>query len=375
MLATQDVQPSAEGELLLGELTQVLHEVDVKLLNAAGLAARYAATKHYDEQGYASPIDSIRLNCHQTSNAAADLVAVGRNLQRVPESAQALDQGEIGYAHLKAMVRTATAVGEKFEEPLLLAKARESSAGKFYYLCKHYRHAADRAGFEAERAEQVEDRQLWISTCEDGTVLLSGNFDPEGGAAIVTKLNRLARKSGAHDNRDREKRNADALVELASGGGSQAQIQVTSSLETLLGLAGAPAADMELCSLPISSKTVERLACDCSVTRILLGSDSMVIDVGRAKRTVTGPARKALNVRDQGCTWPGCERTASWTAGHHLKHWIHGGTNEPDNLTLLCYRHHWMVHEGNWQIVRGDDGRMLTIPPTVTFGPPSPGPD
>jgi hypothetical protein len=131
---------------------------------------------------------------------------------------------------------------------------------------------------------------------------------------------------------------------------------------------------MELCSLPISAKTVERLACDCSITRILLGSDSMVIDVGRAKRTISGPARKALNVRDRGCTWPGCERPASWCDGHHLEHWAYGGTNEPDNLTLLCYRHHWMVHEGSWQIARDSDGRMLTIPPTVTFGLPR-GPD
>ena len=27
-----------------------------------------------------------------------------------------------------------------------------------------------------------------------------------------------------------------------------------------------------------------------------------------------------------------------------------------------------MVHEGKWQLVRADDGRMLAIPPTVTFG-------
>ncbi|HET6310955.1 MAG TPA: HNH endonuclease, partial [Candidatus Nitrosotalea sp.] len=123
-----------------------------------------------------------------------------------------------------------------------------------------------------------------------------------------------------------------------------------------------------------SSKTVERLACDASVTRILLNSESVVIDVGRAKRTISGPARKALNARDRGCTWPGCERPASWTSAHHLKHWLHGGDNQPPNLTLLCYRHHWMAHEGNWQIVRGDDGRMLTIPPMVTFGPPVRGP-
>jgi hypothetical protein len=25
-----------------------------------------------------------------------------------------------------------------------------------------------------------------------------------------------------------------------------------------------------------------------------------------------------------------------------------GGTTDLDNLILLCHRHHWMVHEGNW---------------------------
>ena len=378
MLATQDVQATSQlafeqrsddGAEVAEELKQVLHKSDLLQLEAAGLAARFAATKYYDEQGYATPIDWIRFNCHLTSNVAADLIAVGKNLERMPESVQAISAGEIGFAHAKAMARTANAVGAKFDEAPLLEKARENSPGKFYYICNHYRHAADRNGYEAEQAELVENRKLWISTCEDGTVLLSGTFDPEGGAAILTKLDPLARKSGAHDDRSREKRYGDALVELASGGGSQAQIQVTASLETLRGLPGASAADLEFSSVPISAKTVERLACDASITRIVLGSESVIIDVGRAKRTVSGPARKALNVRDKHCTWPDCERPASWCSGHHLKHWIHGGTNQPPNLTLLCNRHHWMVHEGNWQIVRGDDGRMLTIPPTVRFGP------
>jgi hypothetical protein len=34
-----------------------------------------------------------------------------------------------------------------------------------------------------------------------------------------------------------------------------------------------------------------------------------------------------------------------------------------------------MVHEGGWQILRGDGGRIMTIPPTVTFGPSPRGPD
>jgi len=150
MLATQDLQAAAVAE----KLQQVLHEVDLKLLYAADLAAQFSASKHYDDQGYASPIDWIRLNCHQTSNSAADLIAVGKNLQRMPESTQAISNGEIGYAHVKAMARTANAVGNRFEEAPLLEKARENSAGKFYYICNHYRHAADRKGTKPSRSRR-----------------------------------------------------------------------------------------------------------------------------------------------------------------------------------------------------------------------------
>ena len=366
------------------ELIRECRERDGRDLRISRLATRFAASDVWDEEGFVSAIDWIRFNCHMTSNAAADLIAVGKNLERMPETDVALSRGEIGFAHAKAMARTAAAIGATFKEAPLLEKARENSPGKFYYICNHYRHAADRKGFEAEQTELVENRRLWVRNCENGDVQVYGIFDSEGGAVLRTAWEPLARSSGAGDYRSPEKRLADAAVELAmhaldSGlipqkGSQRTHLQVTTSLETLRGLPGASAAEMEL-SLPISSKTVERLACDALITRIVLGSDSMVIDVGRAKRTISGPARKALNVRDGGCTWPGCERPASRTSGHHLKHWIHGGTNEPPNLTLLCYRHHWLVHEGNWQIVRGDDGCMLTIPPTVTFGPPARGPD
>jgi hypothetical protein len=349
------------------------------------VAARFAAKPYYEEQGFASPIEWIRFECHQTSTAAADVIAVGENLERLPQTVQAVRDGEIGFPHLKTMARTANFIGGGFDEIKLLPKARDNSAGKFYYICDHYRHSLDPKAYEAEQTERVENRKLTITTCDDGAVLIKGVFDPEGGAALRTAWEALARRSGAHDDRSRAKRLADAAVEVAlhamdigaipQQATQRTHLQVTVPLETMLGLPGAPGADLEFSPQPISAKTVERLACDASVTRIVFDSESVVIDVGRAKRTISGPARKALNVRDRGCTWPGCERPASWTSGHHLKHWIHGGTNEPPNLTLLCYRHHWNVHEGGWQIVRGDDGRMLTIPPVVTFGAPARGPN
>jgi Domain of unknown function (DUF222)/HNH endonuclease len=378
MLATQDVCPSSSAHLTNDErrerLREKTHVIDLMLLSVAREAAELAATDAWDEDGSASAIDWMRFNCHMTSTVAANLIAVGESMDELPESTDAMMAGRIGFAHMTAMTRTADAIGANFDETALLEQAEENSPGKFYYVCRHYRHAADRKGFEAEQAELVENRKLTISTCEDGAVLVNGVFDPVGGAAILTRLEPLARKSGPNDDRTREKRFGDALVELASGGGSQAQIQVTSSIETLLGLAGAPAAEMEF-SLPVSSTTVERLACDSSIARILLDSESTVIDVGRSKRVVSEPARRALTARDGHCRWPECDRPASWSAAHHVVHWIHGGTTDLDNLILLCHRHHWMVHEGKWQIVRGDDGRMITLPPTVTFGPLSRGPD
>jgi hypothetical protein len=33
-----------------------------------------------------------------------------------------------------------------------------------------------------------------------------------------------------------------------------------------------------------------------------------------------------------------------------------------DNLILVCYRHHWMLHEGGWQLAKVEHGRLLAIP-------------
>src|SRR5436305_1311795 len=112
-------------------------------------------------------------------------------------------------------------------------------------------------------------------------------------------LEPLARPSGAHDERRREQRLADALVELASGG-RPASLQVTATIETLKGLAGAGAAEMEF-ALPLSSISVQRLACECSVTRVLLSQESLVVDVGRSRRVVSPALQKALRIRDGHC--------------------------------------------------------------------------
>ncbi len=368
------------GPDLAQRLTQLAFAADMINLEFAKVAAAFAETDEYDEQGFDSPIAWIKANCHLSGGAASDRVCVGEQLERLGESRAALGMGEIGFAHFALIAKTKAAVGDRLDEARLLRQARKRSVASFRNACMHARHAADPDGFVDEEKQGVEARSLTMSTADDGTVLFNCILDKVGGAAVRTALEPLARRAGKDDDRLRDRRLADALVDLSmhaldSGLVPQrTHLQVTTSLETLLGLTGAPAAEMEF-SLPISAKAVERLACDCSVTRILLGADSTVIDVGRARRVISGPQRKALKVRDGGCVVPGCDRPASWTEGHHLVHWIHNGPGDLANLVLLCYRHHWMVHEGGCQLVRTDDGRMLMVPAPTGFGPRPRGPD
>jgi hypothetical protein len=358
------------------ELIKLRHECDRLELEFSETAAQFAATSQYELEDANTPIEWIRHNCKMGSYETAQRVCVGEYIAVLPQSVEALDKGDIGFGHLALMARTADALSESetsrgFEETALLAQALHVSVSRFRYICHHARHVDDANGYVADEVEAVEARKLELNAGEDGWVFVRGILDAAGGATLRTALEPLATRSGADDDRHRDRRLADALVELALvalGTGAipqrasqRAHLQVTTSLETLMGMAGAPAAEMEF-SLPISARMVERLACDCTVTRILLGSDSAVIDVGRSRRVVSGSTRRALNARDRHCQWPGCERAPSSCDAHHLIYWTRGGTTNLANLVLLCHRHHWMVHDGGWQIARDDSGRILTIP-------------
>ncbi|HEY8816021.1 MAG TPA: HNH endonuclease signature motif containing protein, partial [Candidatus Dormibacteraeota bacterium] len=107
-------------------------------------------------------------------------------------------------------------------------------------------------------------------------------------------------------------------------------------------------------------------ACDSTISRVLL-ADSMVIDVGRATRVVSAPTRRALRARDHGCRWPGCDRKVDWSHPHHIVAWGRGGPTHLSNLVLLCYFHHRLVHEGEWQVVQVGREFRFVPPDRVVF--------
>ena len=94
----------------------------------------------------------------------------------------------------------------------------------------------------------------------------------------------------------------------------------------------------------LSTATLRRITCDCSISRVITDGPSRVLDVGRATRSIPPAIRRALVARDRHCRAPGCDRPPAWCDGHHIRHWEDGGPTSLDNLVLLCRRHHREMH-------------------------------
>ena len=114
---------------------------------------------------------------------------------------------------------------------------------------------------------------------------------------------------------------------------------------------------------PLSVAAVRRLACDCTLSPILLDEHGTPIDLGRTTKVISRKLRRALIARDHGCAFPGCGRPPSWCDGHHVKHWADGGPTDLDNLVLLCRFHHRMIHHGGWDVFIGEDRHPWFVPP------------
>jgi hypothetical protein len=297
-------------------------------------------------------------------------------MHALPEFTAAVRDGRIGFGHMALAARLRAAVcrddqSRPFDEKPLLELALAHSVGRFSFDCAHARHAIDKEGFLSDQLTAVEWRAFEMLPCDDG-VILRGRLDKEGAAMLRAALDPLAKKGGAEDTRRKKRRDADALIEMSnhcldsgtlpSHGGQRPHVQVTTTLETIMNLVGAPAGEMNF-TTPLAAATVQRLTCDAGITRVLFDSKSTIIDIGRSRRVPSAPMRRALQARDKGCAWPGCDRPPSWTDAHHVKHWSQNGVTEMANLALLCYRHHWLVHEGGWQLVWSPDERLLPVRP------------
>ncbi len=102
-------------------------------------------------------------------------------------------------------------------------------------------------------------------------------------------------------------------------------------------------------------ETVRRLTCDGALVSVLENGQGEVLNVGRKTRVIPTAIRRALRARDRSCQYPGCSQSR-YVDGHHIVHWADGGETKLDNLILICRRHHRLVHEFGYQIIKTETG-------------------
>jgi len=314
----------------------------------------------------------VARTCGMSDPSAKDRLCVGEQLESLPMVAEALSQGEISYQAASVICHQRKNLGEKsdcLDEEQWLGFARKHTIKDLNWIADHFRYAVDPEGFDRDTEENYDQRFLHISEM-NGMFHISGVMDPEAGAALKSAIDGVSKRRGQDDSRTPKQRRVDALTEivyhamdegkLPQHNGVRPHITVTTTLEGLKGELGAAASELEP-GIPISSKTVQRLACDGTLSRVLK-ADSVVVDVGRATRSISPAQHRALKAQHRGCCGPGCDRPINWTTPHHIEFWSRGGPTDLPNLLPLCYYHHRLVHEGGWQVVKaGDEVRF--IPP------------
>lgn len=250
-----------------------------------------------------------------------------------------------------------------------------------------------------------------------GMTILRGQLDPASGAIVRAALDYFGKPGSAGpaegeagqlvlvpDERTAAQRRHDALVAVAAtamaavgetgaplAGGLPVHVAVDATPEMVAEARAAMPADDGACEPPddalhglashrdaakrlsagsatvhgigpVTPGTFGRFLCEAILTPVARSENGAVLHLGRSTRLASPAQRRALAIRDAGCSIPGCPAPASGCEAHHVRWWRHDGETNITNLALVCHRHHTAVHARIWTLVMRD-GVPWAIPP------------
>jgi Domain of unknown function (DUF222)/HNH endonuclease len=313
---------------------------------------------------------------------AAQQVRMARALNDMPSVRDALASGEMSSSAVRVLVDAREEHPRAFggAEDLFVRAARTLPVRQLQAAVARWSANVDSRALEERTARLRRRRRLRVCPVVSGMVRVEGELDPETGQTVMTALRSVvdaeSRSSSGGEPRTHDQRRADALGEICRGwldrkdrptvAGERPHVVVTVPAEALKTDGGV--AELEEAGV-VSSGAARRLACDGSITRVVMSGPSEPLDVGRRTPVVSAALRRAVVVRDGGCRFPGCGRPAPWCDAHHVRHWADGGETKLANLMLLCRPHHGLVHDGFRILVRDGHARFFKRDGSEVAGP------
>lgn len=384
ILRARTVTPMAEARLLDGlrheiddldgfdptalpeaQLLAVTIELDRELQRLTAQHARFAAavdaSQAWAGDGSRSAAARLGRECRRPRGACARAIRLGRVLRHLPLTDAALSNGAIGIEHADELARCRQTRADAFDadEAMLVGFAQTLRFDDFQKACAYWRPVVDPAGSEREADRLHDARFLRWHTRADGSVAGEFQLDRVGGAALVEALKRIERELLERDwsdakeehgpnlslsnlERTPRQRRADALVEVAHRGHTapvdgkrpDPLVTVYVDYETFVG---------RLCELADSTviapgETLPLLS-RAELERVVFAPGKRVIELSERARCFTGGLRRAIQLRDRRCQWPGCDVPAIRCHVDHTLADAGGGPTKQANGRCLCGWH------------------------------------
>ncbi len=251
------------------------------------------------------------------------------------------------------------------------------TAGMSIPRLRHHIAGRRRISKTEERARHAE-RFLLIQPSLDQTALrLWGelvDIDAERFHQIIVEAADATPALPCGRREPRKARMADALVNLVIDAGGDNTPSTTTMVTVLVDAREAAPSNGEsgvhtLSGHRVGPAALEAILCDAIVEVNAITADGRLLGVGAKSRTLPGRLRRAIHQRDRICTADGCLSTHRLQP-HHIVHRVEGGSDDPSNLTLLCwFHHHVVIHR------RGHRIDPTSAPGRIRFLPPEPGTD
>ncbi|MCZ2804910.1 DUF222 domain-containing protein [Modestobacter sp. VKM Ac-2983] len=387
-LAAEDLHGLTDGAVL--DRTTLL----VQLGNR--VAAELTRTVRHAELTQAAEYDGLKSmrswligHARLSQTEASRVVRSGRVLEHFPALAAGFAGGQITAAQVNVVAEKIgpREVARAEEQGIDLGAfdqvwaqvATESPHESLVAAVQAFDNALDPDGPEPD---PTEGRRFTMVKHADGSVTGRLELDAVGGEKVQAAIESIVQADRPKgDERTRSQQDADAFVQLADNQLASGNLPVLRTVKphVVVGVdlddlvdpaTGAGAGEMGF-GATISAARARYLACDGSISRIVMGPDGVPLDLGRDHRVVTPGLRKAVERRDKSCVFAGCGAPSWWCDVHHLIHWLHGGETSLQNSALLCERHHTKVHHG-FRVERDPGGRWRTYRPDDTQIPIGP---
>jgi hypothetical protein len=364
-----DVDPESMSDTeLADELIALRGEID----RMEARFARLAAAGHRRGIGAAdgSPSTQAWLRRHtgMRDGDARTAIDAGQMCELLSKVGEAWRDGQVTSTAVRT-IAAARVDGHDLRftalEDLFLSLATAADQRELRRACAHFRDCAT-----ADGTEPREHDGLTISKSYGTRTLIHAELSSSGAEIVEHAIHELTDPPTEGDGRTAARRRADALVRMAelalanlraAGPDGPTLARPSASLvvdwTTLTGDEWGRIDGQYAGTLHRSD--VERLLCDCTISRVVTGPDGLPLDVGRSRRTIPPQLDRARQVRDGGCRYPGCTRPHGWTRAHHVIHWKDGGATVITNIVSLCDHHHHVVHLPGWTATF--DGHTFTV--------------